>query len=113
MTTDNFLLANDTTKSQELGIYLHPAVSINNITYRGYLEGADIFDFICASFIKEPRVCVEETFSSEKMRTDIMDDFHEGKFSLLNFRHIIFSVIGVLLVLQIAFLIWYRRRKHN
>ena len=28
---------------REYGIFLHPAVTINKYTYRGYLEGEDIF----------------------------------------------------------------------
>jgi len=31
----------------ELGIYLHPGVTINNITYKGYLEGEDIHNAVC------------------------------------------------------------------
>lgn len=46
----NILLDQDTVKSNELGIYLHPGLTINDMTYRGYIEGADVFDAICASF---------------------------------------------------------------
>ena len=89
------------------------------MTYRGYLEGTDISDFICASFMREPRVCVawEEgdldtsTFSSDKL--NIVQEFHAGEFSHSNVKVIIIVVVCILLVLQVTFLIWYRVRKHN
>ena len=113
---DSQLLAEDAAQQEELGIYLHPAVSINGITYRGYLDGADIFDFICASFIREPRICMgQESFSSSHapMTDGLLGELNQGKFSKRNVRNIVFAVIGVLLLLQITFLIWYRRRKHS
>lgn len=69
----NNMLQEDKLAEERLGIYLHPAISINSMTYRGYIEGKDVEDAICASFIKQPEVCrnitatalVEElTFSS-------------------------------------------------
>ena len=41
----------------ELGIYLHPGLTINDITYKGYLEGQDIQNAICASLNPKPRNC--------------------------------------------------------
>ena len=43
--------------SKKLGIVLHPSITINNITYRGELEGFDIFKAICAGFLEQPDVC--------------------------------------------------------
>ena len=42
---------------EELGIYLHPGLTINNITYRGYIEGEDVKDAICSSFTQLPDQC--------------------------------------------------------
>ena len=88
------------------------------MTYRGYLEGEDISDFICASFMREPRVCIafdetEEstTFSSDRL--GIIEDFKSGEVSHENVKVVLIVVISVLLVGQICFLIWYRVRKHN
>ena len=44
-------------KELDLGIALHPSLTINNMTYRGYLDSDDIFDAICSSFNKMPQVC--------------------------------------------------------
>ena len=43
--------------SKKIGIIIHPAVSVNNITYRGVLEGFNIFKAICAGFLEQPSVC--------------------------------------------------------
>lgn len=44
------LLEADAIEQAEKGIYLHPGLAINGITYRGYLEGEDIHNAVCASF---------------------------------------------------------------
>lgn len=51
------LLEEDREWAKKLGIVLHPSVTINNITYRGELEGFDIFKAICAGFLDQPDVC--------------------------------------------------------
>lgn len=51
------LLDEDRDWAKKLGIVLHPSVTINNITYRGELEGFDIFKAICAGFLDQPDVC--------------------------------------------------------
>jgi len=47
--SNNMLLEKDEAVEVELGIFLHPGISINNITYKGYLEGEDIHNAVCAS----------------------------------------------------------------
>ena len=46
----NKLLEEDRKKDTDLGIALHPGLTINDRSYRGYLEGADVFDAICSSY---------------------------------------------------------------
>ena len=82
---------------------MHPALSINNMTYRGYFEGEDISDFICASFMREPRVCIafEETEESTTFSSDrlgIIEDFKSGEVSHENTKVVLIVVISVLLV---------------
>lgn len=48
--SDNKLLSEDRKWANKLGIVLHPAISINNITYRGDINGYDVFKAICAGF---------------------------------------------------------------
>lgn len=54
---DNKILKEDREWSQRLGIILHPAITINNITYRGDLNGYDIFRAVCAGFKDVPNIC--------------------------------------------------------
>ena len=46
----NKLLEEDRKKDADLGITLHPGLTINDMSYRGYLEGPDVFDAICSSY---------------------------------------------------------------
>ena len=58
--SENMLFSDDRNDADRLGIYLHPGLTINNMTYRGYMEGEDIFDTLCTSFRKRPSVCTDE-----------------------------------------------------
>lgn len=53
-TSSNLLLEEDAVQEIDLGIFMHPSLTINNMTYRGYLDSDDIFDAICSSFTKMP-----------------------------------------------------------
>lgn len=55
--TDNKLLREDRKWSDQLGVFMHPSITINNITYRGDLNGYDIFKAVCAGFMDQPNVC--------------------------------------------------------
>ena len=55
--SSNQLLFQDSIDEIELGIYLHPGLTINNMTYRGYLDGQDIQNSICAALIPKPPTC--------------------------------------------------------
>jgi hypothetical protein len=36
---------------------MHPSITINNVTYRGDINGYDIFRAVCAGFKDQPYVC--------------------------------------------------------
>lgn len=38
----NMYLEEDSIKVDTLGLYLHPGLTINDVSYRGYLEGPDV-----------------------------------------------------------------------
>ena len=40
-----------------MGVYSHPAITINNFTFRGDAEGRDIFIAVCAGFKSKPAEC--------------------------------------------------------
>jgi hypothetical protein len=45
--------------SRLIGIYHHPSLTIKNFTYRGNIEGKDVFYSICAGFQSRPNICVD------------------------------------------------------
>ena len=48
--TDNYILRQDRQWSNTLGVFMHPSITINNVTYRGDINGYDIFRAVCAGF---------------------------------------------------------------
>jgi hypothetical protein len=54
---DNKILKDDREWAKILGIALHPTVTINNNTYRGDINGYDVFRAVCAGFKEQPEVC--------------------------------------------------------
>ena len=60
--SDNKYLREDRKWQALMEIHTHPAVSINNHTYHGDLDGQDVARALCASFQTRPEVCSQETF---------------------------------------------------
>jgi len=58
-TSDNKYLREDKEKAVKYGISVHPSMSINNFTYKGDLDGEDVFKAICTSFRagEQPEYC--------------------------------------------------------
>lgn len=54
----NTILEDDRQLALEMGVVMHPAITINNMTYRGDLFGEDIFNAICEGFKDRPDICV-------------------------------------------------------
>ena len=50
MITDNKILREDRQWANTMGVFMHPSITINNVTYRGDLNGYDIFRAVCAGF---------------------------------------------------------------
>lgn len=46
----NSFLQEDRDWSRKAGLAWHPAVTINNYTYRGDMDGEDLFHAICAGY---------------------------------------------------------------
>src|SRR5580700_5805565 len=56
-TSDNKLLREDKKWAQMLGIVIHPTITINNMTYRGEINGFNVFKAVCAGFKDMPQEC--------------------------------------------------------
>lgn len=55
--SDNKLLSADRNFATTLGIAIHPSVTVNNITFRGEINGYNVFKAICAGFKDMPEIC--------------------------------------------------------
>jgi hypothetical protein len=51
---DNKILSQDRIWSNIQGVFFHPSITINNMTYRGDISGYDIFKAVCAGFNDQP-----------------------------------------------------------
>lgn len=56
--TKNKIFEADREASSKLGIFQHPSITINNMTYRGEMNGHDIFKAVCAGFKDKPKECI-------------------------------------------------------
>lgn len=118
------MLEADALEQAEKGIYLHPGLAINGITYRGYLEGEDIHNAVCASFTQKPDACrnqIEELFENIENQIEAIlkqDALNEERVKRHNIREakrvrkgIVWGVLGFLLVGQIVAFLWYKKRR--
>jgi hypothetical protein len=92
---------------------MHPSITINNITYRGDLNGYDIFKAVCAGFMDQPNVCkgdnifaaidkITEADSAQPRAAHKKNRKHARKW------HIILAVV-VVIALNLGALYLYRR----
>ncbi len=90
---------------------MHPSITINNITYRGDLNGYDIFRAVCVGFKDQPNVCKGDSVFS------IIEKISEGdnaqprsvkKQKHARKWHIVIAVV-VVIALNLGALYLYRR----
>ena len=92
---------------------MHPSITINNITYRGDLNGYDIFKAVCAGFMDQPNVCkgdniftaldkITEADSAQPRSAQKKNRHHAWKW------HISLAVV-VVIALNLGALYLYRR----
>ena len=58
---DNLILMNETRAIRQMGIQFWPTVTINNASYKGNIEGKNVFEAVCSSFPADslPENCYE------------------------------------------------------
>lgn len=61
MVDDNWILSNETRMIRQMGIQFWPTVTINNISYKGNINGRNIFEAVCSAFPTGsiPETCYE------------------------------------------------------
>ena len=80
---------------------MHPSLTINQMSYRGYLEGSDVYDAICSSFEKMPEICKDGMDKKIKELQEIAFRNEERlkKDEAKVRKFVIFTVMGLLLAL--------------
>lgn len=103
------LFDSDRELSKKLGIILQPTVTINNITYRGEIDGIDVFKAICAGFLEQPDICRGDKIYStlDEVKGDIM----YTRRSVVRMYHIIAAIVLVLLLNFGALYIYRKMQK--
>ena len=107
-------MAEDRRWSQKIGIILHPAVSINNITYRGDINGYDVFRAICAGFSDQPPVCKgDNVFDVVQLQDQLI--YRLKRKNLAKVIHIVGAVLLVLSLNLMALCLYrrYAKKKMN
>ena len=106
---------------------MHPGLTINDITYRGYLEGKDVHDAICTSFDSHrPDACkakVDKHFTDtdeELSKKEAFEKATEEKNALYKAQErrkvrkvIVWLILGFLVAVQLVFFCWYRRKRQQ
>jgi hypothetical protein len=106
---DNTILAEDTNWAKNLGIFLHPSVTINNITYRGDINGYDVFRAICAGFSSQPDVCKGQNIFNTVAKLDqTTSSSSRPRPSHIQGHHILLAIV-VVMILNFGALYLYRR----
>lgn len=101
------LFEDDNKFSKQIGVVMHPSISINNITFRGEINGMSVFKGICAGFLEQPDVCKGDQVIKYLMKKGT-GDLRVHHFNLVRLYHIIAAVFLVL-ILNLAALYVYRK----
>jgi len=112
--SDIRLLREDREWATKLGIIIHPAVSINNITYRGDINGYDVFRAVCAGFSEQPSICKgDNVFDVVNLGDDGFINTHKRNFAKV--YHIVGAITLVLFLNCFALYIYrkYQKKKMN
>ena len=106
------MLEADSKWAKEHHLDFHPSITINDFSYRGDIEFADIREAICAAYQERPQHCnLDEIWSKEsKNNVEAMDDDTHDK---TNKRIKRMYVLGIFFFLFLVnFFIWlYLQRK--
>lgn len=105
---DNTLLAEDADWAKNLGIFMHPSLTVNNITYRGDVNGYDIFRAVCAGFSAQPDICKGDNIFAAVQKLDQDSTNSSRPHNGIKGYHILLAIV-VVMVLNFGALYIYRR----
>lgn len=110
---DNTILREDAEYASSLGLFIYPSVTINNITYRGDINGYDVFRAVCAGFQTQPDLCKGDNIFNLIKVLDISSPIsnrqrHHGIKGL----HVLIAIV-VVMVINCGALYLYRRHQRQ
>jgi len=104
------LITSDRDIMLELGIVTQPAISVNNQTYRGELNGFDIFKGVCNGFEMQPSYC-----NGDKVWTLLSYD--DDEITLLESqvapKYRVIAAILIAILINVALFMLYRRHQRK
>jgi hypothetical protein len=100
------LLEKDRRTMLELGVVTQPALTINNQTYRGELNGFDIFKGVCNGFKQQPEFCQGEKVWELLMYDDDEINAIQSKVAP---KYRVIAAIVIAILLNLCLLLIYRR----
>lgn len=110
--SENTMLAADREWALKNHIDFHPTVTINDFTYRGDIDFADIREAICAAYEKRPKNCdLDEIWKQEASMRPLksLEAVNKGKHRNLSYLHVLGAMVSILLF---NFFVWmYMQRK--
>jgi hypothetical protein len=104
----------DREASKAIGVVMHPAVTINNITFRGEIDGVNVFKAICAGFLEQPTICKGQNLFLFLGREGTGGLVHR-KFNAARVFHIVVAVVMVVVINLLALFMYrkYQKRRVN
>jgi hypothetical protein len=104
------ILIKDRNTMLELGVVTQPAITINNQTYRGEMNGFDIFKGICHGFSTQPKYCQGDRVWELLMYDD--DEVAEMENRVAP-RYKVFIAIFIAVLINLGLLLLYRRHQRK
>ena len=93
---------------------MHPAVTINNITFRGEIDGVNVFKAVCAGFLEQPPICKGQNLFAF-LALEGTGGLGNRKFNAAKVLHIVVAVVMVVAINLLALLMYrkYQKRRVN
>lgn len=119
MESNNKILEADAKWAKDHHLELHPAITINDFTYRGDIEFADIREAICAAYQERPNHCnLDEIWEKEAgerpyIHGQSVETEDRRQKSHMKFAHVMGLLLGVCLVNFILWLYLQKKSRNN
>lgn len=76
--SDNLILKSDKDWSDQLGLKFHPSIVINDVVYKGNIDGSELAFGICSAFKEAPDEC-DLSWKIKAFNQGVLTDFQDLK----------------------------------